>query len=233
LNKIKAPIPIKVKDELNFARLILALSEGNQIIWSFKRGKKNVLAFFTAYMYWIGDLPILAYVETDKQIKPFLAYKSDSIKGEEWLFVTDTDDAKYKYAFILDLKDAPEAFKKSIKGEYEAPQSPMLSEVENLNSIMRVLLAISIKEGAIFPLWHFTRRKKHVIGTCIPFEHYYEADALPVFFYTTMDEPPKAPFIKYCISKPKGEELSFSENTIDAKYFYAKIVSVEDLPFFP
>jgi hypothetical protein len=48
-----------------------------------------------------------------------------------------------------------------------------------------------------------------------------------------MDEPPKAPFIKYCISKPKGEELSFSENTIDAKYFYAKIVSVEDLPFFP
>jgi len=233
LNKLKPPIPIEVKDEANFARLTLALSDGNQIVWNFKRGKKTILAFFTAYMYWIGDLPILAYVETDKAVKPFLAYKSDLAKGEEWLFTNDTDDAKYKYAFILDLKDVPEAFKKSLKGEYENPQPPMLSEVENINSIMRVLLAISIKEGVVFPLWHFTRRKKHIIGTCIPFEHYYEADALPVFFYTVMDEAPKAPFIKYSVSKPKGEEISFSENTMDAKYFYAKIISIKNLPLFP
>lgn len=233
LKKVKSPIPVEVKDEANFARLSLALSDGNQLVWSFKKGRSTILAFFTAYMYWVGDLPILAYIKTTKRPEPFLAYKSDSAKGEEWFFSSDADDAKYKYACIISLKGAPEAFKRSLDGEYEPPRPPMLAEVENLNSIMRILLTISIREGATFPIWHFARGKKHILGTCIPFEHYYEADALPVFFYAASKEPPKAPFIKYSVSKFKGEELTYTGNTLDAKCFYAKVISVKDLPFFP
>lgn len=69
------------------------------------------------------------------------------------------------------------------------------------------------------------------VGTCIPYEHYYDADALPVLFYVTMDEAPKAPFLKYLTSKPKGEDVSFPNNTSDAKYFYAKIFDVRVLSF--
>jgi hypothetical protein len=90
-----------------------------------------------------------------------------------------------------------------------------------------------MREGTVFPLWHFLRNGKHIVGTCIPFEHYYEADALPVFFYVTQEKPPSHPFIKYVASKPLGERIDYTGNTSDAKGFYAKIVDVKDFPIFP
>jgi hypothetical protein len=73
------------------------------------------------------------------------------------------------------------------------------------------------------------------VGTCIPFEHYYEADALPVFFYVSLDEPPEHDqgFVKYIAIKPIGEKLDYVSNTSDAKCFYAKIINVHDMPIFP
>jgi hypothetical protein len=82
MEPIKPPMPVHVRDIQNFARLALGLTEGSQMIWSFKHKSSNILAFFTAYMYWDGDIPILAYTEADfDEHKPFLAYKSDSPKG--------------------------------------------------------------------------------------------------------------------------------------------------------
>jgi hypothetical protein len=31
----------------------------------------------------------------------------------------------------------------------------MLAEVENVNSIVRILIPLSLREGVVFPLWHF------------------------------------------------------------------------------
>jgi hypothetical protein len=217
----------------NFARLALALTEGSQILWSIKHKGNVYAALFTAYMYWNGDLPILAYSKIDKLHGPFLAYKSDSPKGEEWLFSSDADDPRYKYASFIDVKRTPKAFSECLDGKYPPPLQPMLAEVESINSIVRILLPLSIREGTVFPLWHFVRNKKHIIGTCIPFEHYYEADALPVFFYVEQDSAPQKPFIKYAASKPGGERIEYTNNTSDAKYFYAKIVEVKNMPIYP
>jgi hypothetical protein len=233
MDPIKPPVPVEVVDLNNFARLALALTDGSQLLWNLVKDGKRVLALFTAYMYWNGDIPLLAYVIHGDRLKPFLAYRSDALKGEEWLFTEDADDPKYKYGSFIDVKDTPPAFEECLKGEYPSVPKPMLAEVESVNSIMRILIPLSIREGTIFPLWHFVREKKHVVGTCIPFEHYYDADALPVFFYVTLEEPPKAPFIKYLTSKPKGEDTSLVSNTADAKYFYAKIIDVKDMPIFP
>ena len=83
------------------------------MIWSFKHKSSNILAFFTAYMYWDGDIPILAYTEADfDDNKPFLAYKSDSPKGEEWQFSDEADDTRFKYASIINVKNLPDAFAK-------------------------------------------------------------------------------------------------------------------------
>jgi len=229
----KPPIPVRVKDLLNFARLGLALSEGSQILWHIQFDGRHFLALFTAYMYWNGDLPLLAYVSADQKPKPFLAYKSDSLKGEEVIWSSDVDDTRYKYGSFIEVKKIPKAFADSLKGEYPSPAEPLLTEVENLNSIVRILLPLSFREGTIFPLWQFKRNGKYILGTCIPFEHYYEADALPVFFYVTKEEPLKAAFIKYAASRPIGERLEFSNNTSDAKYFYVKVVDIEDLPIVP
>ncbi len=229
----KPPIPVRVKDLFNFARLGLALSEGSQILWHMQLKTQHIGALFTAYMYWNGDLPLLAYLNLDEKPKPFLAYKSDSAKGEEIVFSDDVDDTRYKYGSFIEVKKIPKSFEDSLSGKFTVPAEPMLTEVEDLKSIVRILLPLSFREGTIFPLWQFTRGKKHVVGTCIPFEHYYEADALPVFFYVVRDEPLAAPFIKYTASRTTGEKLELSGNTSDAKYFYVKIVDVEDLPIFP
>ena len=229
---LKPPIPVEVKDILSFSRLALALTEGSQILWSMSFNGKHVLALFTAYMYWQGDLPLLVYVTVDGPPKPFLAYKSDSSKGEEWHFAENADDTRYKYASFIEVKRTPKPFEDSLKGQYPQPPEPMLTEVENLNSIVRLLLPLSLREGTVFPLWHFDQRGRHIVGTCIPFEHYYDSDALPVFFYV-IDEVPKAPFVKYLTSKQTGETIEFSNNTSDAKYFYAKIIDVKSFPLLP
>ncbi|MFH0849296.1 MAG: hypothetical protein V1857_07320 [archaeon] len=232
MNPVKPPIPVEVKDVLSFTRLALALSEGSQILWHMKLEDKHVLALFTAYMYWEGDLPLLAYVKVDETPQPFLAYKSDSSKGEEWHFSQDADDTRYKYASFIQIKRIPKAFEDSIRGNYERPPEPMLAEVENINSIVRILLPLSLREGTVFPLWHFTRGEKQILGTCVPFEHYYESDALPVMFYVT-NEIPKGPFVRYFASKQTGEKIDYSNDTSDAKYFYTKIVEVNKFPLFP
>jgi hypothetical protein len=217
----------------SFARLALALTEGSQILWYFKHKDKHVLGLFTAYMYWNGDLPILAYTVSDAPPKPFLAYRSDTAKGEEWMFSDEAGDTRFRYASFVELKTIPEAFAESLEGKFPDIASPMLAEVEDVKSIARILLPLSLREGTLFPLWHFTRGKKHIMGTCIPFEHYYEADALPVFFYVSQNDAPKEGFIKYIAMKPVGEKIEYTNNTNDAKYFYAKIVDVKDMPIFP
>ena len=40
-------------------------------------------------------------------------------------------------------------------------------------------------------------------------------------------------FIKYIAVKPNGEKIEFTNNTSDAKFFYVKLVEVEDMPIFP
>jgi len=233
MESVKPPVPVQVADMQAFSRLALALTEGSQILWYFKHKEKHVLGLFTAYMYWEGDLPILAYAYSDTPPKAFLAYRSDSVKGEEWAFTDDVDDTRFRYASFVELKTVPEAFAESLDGNSPDLPPPMLAEVEGLKSIARILLPLSLREGTLFPLWHFMRGKKHIIGTCIPFEHYYEADALPVFFYVSQDEPPEKGFIKYIAVKPSGEKVEYSNNTSDAKFFYAKLVDVKDMPIFP
>jgi hypothetical protein len=233
MESVKPPVPVHVADMQAFSRLALALTEGSQILWYFKHKGKHVLGLFTAYMYWEGDLPILAYAYSDTPPKAFLAYRSDSVKGEEWAFTDDVDDTRFRYASFVELKTVPEAFAESLDGKSPDLPPPMLAEVEGLKSIARILLPLSLREGTLFPLWHFMRGKKHIIGTCIPFEHYYEADALPVFFYVSQDEAPEKGFIKYIAVKPTGEKVAYSNNTSDAKFFYAKLIDVKDMPIFP
>ena len=235
MESVKPPVPVHVSDMLSFSRLALALTDGSQILWYFKHNGKHILGLFTAYMYWEGALPILAYTISDSPPKPFLAYRSDSSKGEEWMFSNDADDTRYRYGTFVELKHIPMAFVEALEGKFPDILHPMLAQVEDLKSIARILLTLSLREGHLFPLWHFQRGKRHIMGTCIPFEHYYEADALPVFFYVEQEQPLDTGqgFIKYIAIKPNGETIEFTNNTNDAKFFYVKLVDVDDMPIFP
>ena len=182
--KIKPPVPVEILDLKNFVRLALGLSESHQIIWSMSNKGEKILALFTVYMYWDGDIPLLTYVRGTNSKKSFLAYKSNSIKGEEFLFTESMDDPRYVYASFIDVKKIPKPFRESIEGGYSNPKKPMMVEVDNLASLVRILLSISMREEANFPLWHFKSDKRHFIGAFIPFENYYESNAIPIFFYS-------------------------------------------------
>ncbi|HMK83821.1 MAG TPA: hypothetical protein VK503_08895, partial [Candidatus Bathyarchaeia archaeon] len=136
---------------------------------------------------------------------------------------------------FAELRHVPDAFVQALDGHFPEMPPPMLAQVEDLKSIARILLPLSLREGTLFPLWHFQRNHKHILGTCIPFEHYYDSDALPVFFYVEQDQPPEPDqgFLRYIAIKPNGEKIEFTNNTNDAKFFYVKIVNVDNIPIFP
>jgi hypothetical protein len=153
-------------------------------------------------------------------------------KGE-WQFSDEADDTRFKYASIINVKNLPDAFAKSIEGDFPDAPDPLLTELQDAKSLARALLTLSMRDGNVFPLWHFRRGDRHILGNCIPFEHYYDSDALPIFFYTTTLTPPSGPFLKYLAAKPHGERLEFTNAVTDAKYFYTKVIDVIDFPLFP
>ena len=146
VESVKPPVPVQVNDILSFSRLALGLTEGSQILWYFKHQGKHILGLFTAYMYWEGDIPILAYTVSEAAPKAFLAYRSDGAKGEEWMFTDDAGDTRYRYASFVELKNTPDAFIRALDGNYPSLPEPMLAEVEDIKSIARILLPLSLRE---------------------------------------------------------------------------------------
>jgi hypothetical protein len=221
-----------VKNLEGFARLALALTESPPLIWHFRFKRRHILGTFSIYMSWKGDIPVFAYIRLKNAPNSFLAYRSDAEK-EECFFTNNFDDTKYAYAPIIDLKKPPSILEECMKDKRPSPQKPVKIELDNINSLIRLLYLVSSKEYTAFPIWHFKRERKHYIGVCIPFEHYYEANALPVFFYIRLKTAPEKPFIRYLTSKTGGETVEFHNTTSDTKYFYAKIIEVYDMPLFP
>jgi hypothetical protein len=228
----RPPLPVEVVDLKNFSRLVLGLTVETPPIWHFRDQKRSVLGVFVSYLYWKGGVPLFTYVLVDETDKPFLAYRSESPGGEQFSLTSEVEDPKFRYAPLLHLEEPPEIIAKSLRGEVKETREPLLVKVKGINSLARVLLALASRMSVVFPLWHFTRSGKHIIGTCIPFEHYYEADALPIFFYAEQGNPPEGSFIRYRTSK-LGESIGFAEDTSDAKYFYVKLITVKDFPLFP
>jgi len=228
----RPPLPVEVVDLKNFSRLVLGLTAETPPIWHFENQKKSVLGVFVSYLYWKGGIPLFTYVLVDETDKPFLAYRSESLGGEQFFLTSEVEDPKFRYAPLLHLEEPPEPIARSLSSKVQEVREPLLAKVKSVNSLARILLALASRMPAVFPLWHFVRSGKHILGTCIPFEHYYEADALPIFFYAEQENPPGGAFIRYRTSK-LGESVGFAEDTSDAKYFYAKLITVKDFPLFP
>src|SRR5207245_10927858 len=112
----------------------------------------KLICLFTAYMYWHGDIPILAYTEADDGKKPFLAYRINAPKGEEWIFADDADDTRYKYASTIKVKNVPDAFKRSLEGILQKPPDPVVAVLEELTSLARVLLTMLIRTWSSFTI---------------------------------------------------------------------------------
>ena len=230
--KPKPPILLNIKNMESFSRFALALTDNPPLLWHFKHDGKRFLGAFSVYVSWKGDLPIFAYIRVRGSLGSFLAYKSD-LEREEFLFTDNVEDTRYTYAPIINLKKPPKIFQDAFEKKPPNFKKPIGIELDGIKSMVRLLYLVSIKEYTSFPIWRFKKDRRYILGVCIPFERYYEANALPVFFYVRERKPPLEPFIRYNTSKIGGENVEYCKNTADTKFFYAKIVDVKEMPLFP
>ncbi|MEM2069000.1 MAG: hypothetical protein QXY32_04650 [Nitrososphaerota archaeon] len=224
----KPPIAIQVADLLNLARLAMSRTDIQPLYWTFNRNGKWIIGHLSSIPYWRGNLPIFAYTYIEEEPKGYVAYIN--IGKEEVFFTNSSDDTKYAYGPIIETEDEPELISKALGRRRQLTQKPLTIKTKDLNSLMRVLVMMS-DASVSPPLWHFMKdKKRHILGLIVPFFDYYEANALPVFFYFESLEPPSTPFIKYLASNSK-EEISYTPYVSDMKYFYGRIVTVNNMPF--
>ncbi len=228
MNRVKPPVAIEVSDILNLARLAMSRVDVQPLFWYFKWKNRPILGYLSSIPYWYGNLPIFAYTKFDGELKSYIAYMS--VEKEEVLLTNSNDDNRYIYGAIIETEDKPPFITEALSGRNMLKEKPILIKAGNINSLIRMLIILSDTNSSP-PLWYFEFKGKHVIGLMAPFFDYYDANALPVFFYVESDAKPPASFIRY-ISLKSGEEISYVPCISDMKYFYGRIVNVKSMPFF-
>ncbi|MCL7383126.1 MAG: hypothetical protein LZ174_02370 [Thaumarchaeota archaeon] len=224
----KPPVAIQVVDLINLARLAMSRTDVQPLYWTFIRNGKRMIGHLSSIPYWRGNLPIFAYTYIDEEPKGYVAYTN--IGKEEVFFTSSSDDTKYAYGPVIETESEPELITKALNRKKQLAEKPLTIKTKDLTSLMRVLVMMS-DASVSPPLWHFFKDGKHILGLIVPFFDYYEANALPVFFYFESLEPPATPFIKYLASNSR-EEVSYTSYVSDMKYFYGRIVTVNNMPFF-
>jgi len=227
----KPPVALEVCDLINFARLAMSRTDAQPLLWNFSidrlKRRRSVLGYLSTIPYWRGNLPIFAFVYPKETPLAYLAY--NNLEGEKAFFTNSTQDPKYQYAAVVETEKEPELFALSLDRKRTRPEMPVSIKAKNMNSLLRMLLMMS-SDVASPPLWLYERGATHVLGLVAPFFDYYEANALPVFFYVEGLQTPPAPFIRY-LSGYDQEEISYAPFVTDMKYFYARIVKVNNMPF--
>jgi len=225
----RPPLALEVLDLVNLARLAMSRADVQPLFWAFKYRGSEILGSLISIPYWRGSLPIFAYIKLKRgeKLKGYVAYTSIGI--EKAFFTESSDDTRYVYGPIVEIENPPRILAKALSSRKGLKEKPITVKARNLSSLIRVLMIMSDNMVSP-PIWHYkVSSKKHILGLIAPFYDYYEANALPVFFYVESNQKP-APFIKYQATNGR-EELLFADSVSDMKYFYGRVVTVKEIPF--
>lgn len=223
----RPPVAIHVVDLLNLARLAMSRTDVQPLFWSFYHQDNRILGHLSSIPYWRGNLPIFAYTYIDKEPRGYVAYTN--LDRETAFFTDSSDDTRYFYGPVVETEDEPDLIAKALTAKRSLKEKPLAIKAKDINSLIRVLMMMSDSTVSP-PIWHYSAGKKHILGLIAPFFDYYEANALPVFFYIESHEAPLSPFIKYQAASGR-EEISYAKYISDMKYFYGRIVTVNNIPF--
>ncbi len=225
----KPPLALEVADLTNLVRLAMTRMDSQPLFWFFNYRKQRIFGNLLSIPYWHGSLPIFAYTRLpqDVAIKGYIGYTS---LGVEKVFFTDsTDDNRFIYGPVIEIESAPRIISKALSMKNGLRVKPIPIRAKNLFSLLRVLLIMSDNMVSP-PIWHYEiSPNRHILGVIAPFYDYYEVSALPVFFYIELDKKP-APFIKYQALNGR-ETLDYAENISDMKHFYARVITIKQIPF--
>jgi len=225
----RPPLSIEVLDLVNLARLAMSRVDVQPLFWAFRYRGSQILGSLLSIPYWRGSLPIFAYIKLrpGEELRGYIGYTN--IGFEKAFFTESSDDTRYIYGPVVEIEDPPAILAKSLSSRTGLREKPIAVKARNLASLIRVLMIMS-DNMASPPIWHYmVSSKRHILGLMAPFYDYYEANALPVFFYVESELRP-TPFIKYQAANGR-EELYFADSISDMKYFYGRIVTVKEIPF--
>ena len=225
----RPPIAIEVHDLTNLARLATSRVDVQPLFWSFKHRGQSILGSLISIPYWRGSLPIFAHIRSprDLEVKGYIGYTNLGV--EKAFFAESADDTRYVYGPVIEVEAPPKLLTRALTSRSMLRVKPISVRAKNLSSLLRVLLIMSDNASSP-PIWHHEASEgKHVLGVVAPFYDYYDANALPVFFYVEVDEAP-APFIKYQAVGGK-EILGYAQSISDMKHFYGRVITVKNLPF--
>ncbi|MCS7117894.1 MAG: hypothetical protein NZ957_03810 [Thaumarchaeota archaeon] len=228
--KLKPPVTMRVVDLLNLARLALFSPETQTLFWRIESSEGPVIGTLFSVPYWKNSLPFFFYARTQDELGrgSYVAYRN--IDREELKLSDSNDDPKYLYAPIVDVTEPPRMLVEALEGSKSPPLDlPVLTRVTNLPSLMRLLMVASYDSHQP-PILNFEANGSCVYGFLLPFYDYYEANALPVFAYVEHPRPPEAGFLRY-IASDEGERTEFTEHVSDMKFFYGRVVTLTEPPF--
>jgi len=228
LEKFKRPpVPIEAVNLLNLARLAMSRADVQPLFWSFEWKGRIILGHLSSIPYWRGNLPLFTYTYVEEEPKGYVAYTN--LDREAAFFTDSTDDTRYLYGPVVQTEEEPELIAKALAEKKTLREKPLTVKAKDINSLIRVLIMMS--DNVVSPpIWHYSAGKKHILGLIAPFFDYYEANALPVFFYIESKEGPPLPFIKYNAVNGR-EEISYADYVTDMRHFYGRIVTVHNIPF--
>ena len=225
----RPPIAIEVQDLTNLARLATSRVDVQPLFWFFKHRGRSILGSLISIPYWRGSLPIFAYIRSSREleVKGYIGYTN--LGAEKTFFAESADDTRYVYGPVVEVEVPPKLLTKALTSRGMLRVKPIPVRAKNLSSLLRILLIMSDNTSSP-PIWHYeVNEEKHVLGVVAPFYDYYDANALPVFFYVEVNERP-APFIKYQAIGGK-EVLGYAQSISDMKHFYGRVITVKHLPF--
>ncbi len=223
----RPPIAVEVAGLKNLARLAMSRTDVQPLFWSFKHRGRTVLGHLSSIPYWHGNLPIFAYTYLEEEPKSYVAYTN--LEREEAFFTESNYNTRYFYGPVIETAEEPELISLALSRRRRLKEKPITVKAKDLGSLLRVLMMLSDNTVSP-PIWHYRSGRKHILGLIAPFFDYYEANALPVFFYLESREKPPSPFIKYHVGEDK-EEILYADYVSDMKYFYGRIVTVYNIPF--
>jgi hypothetical protein len=219
--QLKAPCYIALASLKDFARLVCALERTPLPAFSLQLNRQEVLAVQTDI---INGRPVIYYTQEDSKDGQYLAYRvSNGI--EEVLLASSVDNPTYVYSPILKVEKFPRSLTRSAK--ISKGSGYTVIKLKDLSSLAKVAAYKTIYDEPPLPLFLYKELEdKIVLGTAMSTN---DNDTISYFYYVTVEEEPKAPFLRY--SSQRADQPTFLTRLDEHGYVYLKVIRLaEDHP---
>jgi hypothetical protein len=215
---LKAPCYVALAGLKDFARLVCALERVPLPAFSLVFNKQNVLA---AQADIINGRAVIYYAPTEQAAGQYLAYR---VTGgvEEVLLAESVGNPTFVYSPILNVDKFPPALTKAARVDKKSGYTVI--KLRDVSSLAKVAAYKTMFDEPPLPLFMYRERQGSLIlGSPMSTN---DNESISYFYYVTLDEEPKEPFLRY--SSLKNEQPIFSARLDEHGYIYLKVIRLQD-----